>query len=92
MTTPLFDALKAYVDYETIAFHVPGHKKGKGMAELFRSFVGDSVLSIDVTVFKSVDSLHNPKGAIKDAQELAAEAYGSDQCFFIVKEITFYNQ
>jgi len=82
--TPLFDALKTYVENETIAFHVPGHKKGQGMHSHFRDFVGDNVLSMDVTVFKSVDSLHNPRSVIKRAQELAAEAYGSDSCFFSV--------
>ena len=25
--TPLFDALKEYVNRETLPFHVPGHKK-----------------------------------------------------------------
>jgi len=82
--TPLFDALKVYVENETIPFHVPGHKKGQGMHKSFRDFVGSNVLSMDVTVFKSVDSLHNPKSVIKLAQEMAADAYGSDHCFFSV--------
>ena len=29
--TPLFDALKEYVNRDTLPFHVPGHKKGIGM-------------------------------------------------------------
>ena len=33
---------------------------------------------------KSVDSLHHPKGAIKEAQILAADAYGADATFFSV--------
>lgn len=82
--TPLFDALVEYVNNDTVPFHVPGHKKGNGMAKCFRDFVGMNVLSMDVTVFKSVDSLHNPKGPILKAQELAADAYGADQSFFCV--------
>lgn len=82
--TPLFDALMEYVNRNTIPFHVPGHKKGQGMDNKFKDFVGTNVLSIDVTVFKLVDSLHHPTGAIKKAQELAADAYGSDSAFFSI--------
>lgn len=73
-----------YVDRDTIPFHVPGHKKGDGMDGKFKNFVGTNVLSIDVTVFKLVDSLHHPTGPIKMAQELAADAYGADKAFFSI--------
>lgn len=82
--TPLFDALMEYVNRNTIPFHVPGHKKGDGMDNKFKDFIGTNALSIDVTVFKLVDSLHHPTGAIKKAQELAADAYGSDRAFFSI--------
>ena len=82
--TPLFDALMEYVNNKTIPFHVPGHKKGMGMDNKFKNFVGNNVLSIDVTVFKLVDSLHHPEGPIKKAQELAADAYGADRAFFSI--------
>ena len=82
--TPLFDALMEYYDNETVPFHVPGHKKGKGAEKRFREFVGDKVLSIDVTIFKQVDSLHKPTGVIKLAQELAADAYNADATLFCI--------
>ncbi|QSZ26769.1 aminotransferase class I/II-fold pyridoxal phosphate-dependent enzyme [Aceticella autotrophica] len=82
--TPLFDALMEYVNNNTIPFHVPGHKKGKGMEKRFLDFVGKNVLSMDVTVFKQVDSLHKPTGPIKEAQELAADAFGADATFFCI--------
>ncbi|MGI5998623.1 MAG: aminotransferase class I/II-fold pyridoxal phosphate-dependent enzyme [Lutispora sp.] len=82
--TPLFDALMEYVNNKTIPFHVPGHKKGQGMWNDFKNFVGINVLSMDVTVFKQVDSLHKPTGAIKAAQELAADAYNADYTFFSI--------
>lgn len=82
--TPLFDALKEYVNRDTLPFHVPGHKKGVGMDKEFKSFMGDNPFKIDVTVFKLVDSLHHPDGPIKKSQELAADAYGSDACFFSI--------
>lgn len=82
--TPLFDSLKEYVNRETLPFHVPGHKKGVGMDDEFRNFIGANPFKIDVTVFKLVDSLHHPKGPIKEAQELAADAYGADASFFSI--------
>ncbi|MFL0194599.1 aminotransferase class I/II-fold pyridoxal phosphate-dependent enzyme [Clostridium sp. WILCCON 0269] len=82
--TPLFDALMEYVNRNTIPFHVPGHKKGIGMDEEFKHFIGENPFKIDVTVFKLVDSLHHPTGPIKRAQQLAADAYGSDAAFFSI--------
>lgn len=82
--TPLFDALIEYVDRDTLPFHVPGHKKGVGVDTEFKNFMGENPFKIDVTVFKQVDSYHHPTGPIKKAQELAADAYGSDACFFSV--------
>lgn len=82
--TPLFNALMEYVDRQTIPFHVPGHKKGVGIDKDFKIFMGQNPFKIDVTVFKLVDSLHHPTGAIKKAQELAADAYGSDASFFSI--------
>ena len=82
--TPLFDALKEYVNRDTLPFHVPGHKKGVGIDEEFKDFMGENPFKIDVTVFKLVDSLHHPTGPIKEAQELAADAYGADASFFSI--------
>ncbi|MDV4150650.1 aminotransferase class I/II-fold pyridoxal phosphate-dependent enzyme [Clostridium sp. AL.422] len=82
--TPLFNALMEYVNRETLPFHVPGHKKGEGVDNEFKNFIGDNPFKIDVTVFKLVDSLHHPTGPIKKAQELVSDAYGSDASFFSI--------
>ncbi|QFF98328.1 aminotransferase class I/II-fold pyridoxal phosphate-dependent enzyme [Psychrobacillus glaciei] len=85
LETPLFDALLKHRNRHPIQFHIPGHKKGKGMDPAFREFVGDNVLSIDLINIAPLDDLHSPKGAIKHAQQLAAEAFGADQTFFSVQ-------
>lgn len=82
--TPIFDSLMEYVNRNTLPYHVPGHKKGEGMDDKFKNFVGNNILSIDVTVFQLVDSLHHPKGPIKEAMQLAADAYGSDMAFLSI--------
>ena len=86
--TPLFDALKKYVEDRTVSFHVPGHKGGKGIPE-FRSFVGENVLSIDVTSgILGLDTICNPLGVIREAEDLAAQAFGADYVHFLVNGTT----
>lgn len=83
--TPLFTTLKdVYVKRDVTPFHVPGHKRGSGADKEFLDFVGKNIHDIDVTIFKMVDGLHNPKSCIKEAQELAADAYGSEHTYFAV--------
>ena len=85
LETPLFDVLLKHRNRHPIQFHIPGHKKGQGMDPAFREFVGDNVLSIDLINIAPLDDLHSPKGAIKEAQNLAAEAFGADHTFFSVQ-------
>ena len=85
LETPLFDVLLKHRNRHPIQFHIPGHKKGTGMDPAFREFVGDNVLSIDLINIAPLDDLHSPKAAIKEAQSLAAEAFGADHTFFSVQ-------
>ena len=88
LRTPLFDAMVALAESRKVSFHTPGHKSGKGITTRFRKFVGPKIFSIDLTTLDEVDSLHKPKGVIKEAQELAAKAYGADRSFFLVNGTT----
>lgn len=81
-----------YVDSGVIPFHTPGHKQGIGMPRAFREFVGDNVLSIDLTQIRGLDDLLSPKDAIAEAQALAAEAYGASQSYFLINGSTSGNQ
>ncbi|MFZ7942146.1 MULTISPECIES: aminotransferase class I/II-fold pyridoxal phosphate-dependent enzyme [Bacillaceae] len=83
--TPLFSGLVAHARKNPIQFHIPGHKKGAGMDPEFRQFIGENALSIDLINIGPLDDLHHPKGMIKEAQELAAEAFGADHTFFSVQ-------
>ncbi|MBU9917477.1 MAG: aminotransferase class I/II-fold pyridoxal phosphate-dependent enzyme [Fusobacteriaceae bacterium] len=83
--TPIFTVLKdVYAKREVLPFHVPGHKNGKGAEKDFYEFMGPNPFKIDVTIFDLVDGLHNPKSHIKEAQELAAEAFGAERTLFCV--------
>ena len=83
--TPLFDGIIQHAQKNPIQFHIPGHKKGRGVAPEFREFIGDNALSIDLINIGPLDDLHQPKGIIKEAQVLAANAFGADHTFFSVQ-------
>jgi arginine decarboxylase len=83
--TPLFSGLLEHIKKNPVQFHIPGHKKGKGMAPEFREFIGDNALSMDLINIAPLDDLHQPKGIIKEAQNLAAEAFNADHTFFSVQ-------
>jgi arginine decarboxylase len=83
--TPLFTGLLEHMKKNPIQFHIPGHKKGAGMDPEFRNFIGENALAIDLINIGPLDDLHQPKGIIKRAQDLAAEAFGADHTFFSVQ-------
>ncbi|CAM3723681.1 aminotransferase class I/II-fold pyridoxal phosphate-dependent enzyme [Alicyclobacillus pomorum] len=83
--TPLFTGLLKHVQRQPIQFHIPGHKRGRGMESEFQQFIGENALSLDLINIAPLDDLHKPTGIIKQAQELAAEAFGADYTFFSVQ-------
>ncbi|WP_338753841.1 aminotransferase class I/II-fold pyridoxal phosphate-dependent enzyme [Bacillus sp. FJAT-52991] len=83
--TPLFTGLLEHAKKNPVQFHIPGHKKGNGMDPEFRHFIGENALSIDLINIAPLDDLHQPKGIIQQAQDLAAEAFGADHTFFSVQ-------
>lgn len=85
--TPLFDAVKRYVDENVLAFHVPGHKQGQGIAE-YREYIGERVLHMDVNGMEDLDYISNPTGVILKSEELLASAYGAQCAFFLVNGTT----
>lgn len=85
LETPLFSGLLAHAKKDPVQFHIPGHKKGNGMDPEFRAYIGDNALAIDLINIGPLDDLHQPKGIIKAAQDLAADAFGADKTFFSVQ-------
>ncbi|MGB4610969.1 MAG: aminotransferase class I/II-fold pyridoxal phosphate-dependent enzyme [Saccharofermentanales bacterium] len=85
--TPLFDALLEYRKQRMVSFDVPGHKQGRGNPEL-TEFLGKYAMSVDVNSMKMLDNLIHPVGVIKEAQELAADAFGAYSAFFMTNGTT----
>lgn len=80
---PIYEAIKAYKSDRIVRFDVPGHKGGRGNKEL-TDFLGENCLKVDVNSMKPLDNLSHPVSVIKDAENLAAEAFGAEHSFFIV--------
>ncbi|ADU26305.1 aminotransferase class I/II-fold pyridoxal phosphate-dependent enzyme [Ethanoligenens harbinense] len=80
---PIYEALERFKQMRVVPFDVPGHKHGKGNPELTR-FLGEQCVSVDVNSMKPLDNLIHPVSVIKDAEELAAEAFGAAHAFFMV--------
>ncbi|NLI55381.1 aminotransferase class V-fold PLP-dependent enzyme [bacterium] len=88
---PLFYALKDYINKKRPAFHMPGHHRGKGIYKLLKDEWGENIFLYDITEVEGLDYLHKPEGVIKEAQELAAKAFGSDYTFFLINGSTVGN-
>ena len=80
---PILEALERMKSARLVPFDVPGHKRGRGNKEL-TDFLGERCLSVDVNSMKMLDNLCHPVSVIRDAEELAAEAFGAKHAFFMV--------
>lgn len=70
MATPLYDAVKAYLDRDPARFHMPGHK-GRPIAP-----VGDAA-RWDITEVAGADSLYEAQGAIAATEARYGALYGT---------------
>lgn len=80
---PLLEALEKMKAARLVPFDVPGHKRGRGNPEL-AEFLGQTCLDVDVNSMKMLDNLCHPVSVIRDAEKLAAQAFGAENSFFIV--------
>lgn len=82
-SAPLYEALERFRKARIVPFDVPGHKRGRGNPELV-DLLGERCVGIDVNSMKPLDNLCHPVSVIKEAEELAAEAFRADHAFFMV--------
>ena len=82
-SAPVFEALEEFRNARVVPFDVPGHKHGRGNPEL-TAFLGKQCVEVDVNSMKPLDNLCHPISVIKEAEELAADAFGAANAFFMV--------
>ncbi|MFJ7935834.1 aminotransferase class I/II-fold pyridoxal phosphate-dependent enzyme [Sporosarcina sp. NPDC096371] len=84
---PIMEALNRYKSMRVVPFDVPGHKRGRGNDAL-AAFLGEQCLSMDVNSMQPLDNLCHPVSVIREAEELAAQAFGAKHVFFMVNGTT----
>jgi len=77
----LYEKLENLKSEGSYPYHMPGHKRN------VKGFLEDAY-SIDITEITGFDNLHKADGIIKEAEENAAEIYGSRETHFLVNGST----
>lgn len=80
---PIYEALQAFEKKRVVPFDVPGHKRGRGNPELV-GLLGEQCVRMDVNSMKPLDNLCHPVSVIREAEELAADAFGAAHAFLMV--------
>lgn len=83
MRTPVLDGLKRLMEENSVSFHMPGHKGRKTLIDW-----GKYIPYIDTTEVEGMDNLLDPRGIIKESQELAAKVFGSKATYYAVNGST----
>ncbi len=84
---PLAEALDSFRKNRTVPFDVPGHKRGRGNPGLV-GLLGSQCVDVDVNSMKPLDNLSHPTSVIREAEALAAEAFGAAYSYFMVNGTT----
>ncbi len=96
--TPFFDALRRFSAKPTGVFHALPIARGKSMssghwARDFLDFYGPNIFMAETSATSGgLDSLLQPRGPIKHAQDLAARAFGARQTFFVTNGTSTANK
>ena len=80
---PIYQALEEFQSMRVVPFDVPGHKRGRGNPEL-EQLLGSKCVNMDVNSMKPLDNLCHPVSVIREAEELAAQAFGAAHAFLMV--------
>ena len=86
--TPYVDAVIRYRELGFVPFHTPGHKIGKGASERLIEAIGLRALQADAVPQAGIEDSRETTGHIREAERLAAEAYGGDDAWFLVNGST----
>lgn len=96
--TPFFSALKEYSQKPTGIFHAMPISRGNSVFKSnwikdFGDFYGRNMFLAETSsTTGGMDSLLQPTGPLKKAQEMAAQAYGSQRTFFVTNGTSTANK
>ncbi|MDD4165085.1 MAG: aminotransferase class I/II-fold pyridoxal phosphate-dependent enzyme [Eubacteriales bacterium] len=84
---PIYEAMMELQSKRIVPFDVPGHKRGRGNPAL-TEFLGEKCMRFDLNAMKPLDNICHPTTVIREAEILAAEAFGANNAFFMVNGTT----
>jgi arginine decarboxylase len=96
--TPFFNALREYSNRPTGVFHALPISRGKSIIKShwiqdMGEFYGENIFLAETSATTGgLDSLLQPHGAIKRAQEKAARAFGAQRSFFVTNGTSTANK
>jgi arginine decarboxylase len=96
--TPFFSALREYSRQPTGVFHAMPISRGKSITKShwirdMGEFYGLNIFLAETSATSGgLDSLLDPHGPIKEAQELASRAFGSKQTYFVTNGTSTANK
>ena len=90
--TPLLDAMASFASSEPAYFRIPAHRFSRGVDERLTEVLGREVFRADLTEAEGLDDLHAASGVIAEAEALAAQLWGSEECHFLVNGSTCGNE
>ncbi len=85
---PLVEILQKLAARSQAPFFTPGHKRGQGMADGLLQWWGRDIFQADLPELPELDNLLAPSGVLKQAQALAAAAFGASETWFLVNGST----
>lgn len=91
-TVPILRAIETYVSGEPAYFRIPAHRFERGVSPVLADMLGSRVFRADLTEAEGLDDLHAASGAIAEAEKLAAQLWGSEECRFLVNGSTCGNE
>lgn len=83
-SAPLLDGLRAYKARDMAPFSTPGHKLGIGADPELVELLGAEVFRADIPLGGGVSDTHFRGAPLRQAEQLAAEAWGADRSFFLL--------
>ncbi|SCN23189.1 Arginine decarboxylase [Clostridium sp. N3C] len=89
---PVVEGLLNYIKENNAPFSMPGHKGGRAfMNREEGTGLQKIMVHGDITEVEGLDNYHDPKGIIKEGQNLLKELYGSEESYFLVNGSTSGN-
>ncbi|HUP21547.1 MAG TPA: ornithine decarboxylase [Thermoanaerobaculia bacterium] len=96
--TPFFSALKSYSQRPTGVFHAMPLSRGKSIARShwiqdMARFYGHKIFQAETSATTGgLDSLLQPQGTLREAQDLAARAFGAKRTYFVTNGTSAANK